>query len=61
MQPADYPGSRDLTGSKLASTSILASSRTVDTIAAGTLAMMDMTGLRSSIMKIVARRFDKNL
>lgn len=35
--------------------------RTVDTIAAGTLAMMDMTALRSSIMKMVARRLDKNL
>jgi hypothetical protein len=47
--------------SELESKPILASSRTVDTIAAGTLAMMDMTGLRSSIMKMVARRFDKNL
>lgn len=36
-------------------------SRTVDTIAAGTLAMMDMTALRLSIMKMVASRLDKNL
>ena len=36
-------------------------SRTVDTIAAGTLAMMDMTALRSSTMKMVASKLDKNL
>ena len=34
---------------------------TVDTIAAGTLAMMDMTALRSSNMKMVASRLAKNL